>query len=228
MAKALYGAGLVDMRNKINGWVFSKNRYGGYVRTKVTPVNPQTDYQAKARQRLSNLSSQWRGLTDSERKQWRDAAQDFPVIDIFGNPQQLAGNALYVQLNTNLLVAGQSTISSPPLPEAIPNLFIDGVSADTSGPTLDISVSENSDPTGFVVAVYSTGNVGPGIKFVKNRLRFLDIISISTGTIDAQSAFDSRFGNLIKGQRVSVQVRLISKTTGQAGIPAQGTTIITT
>lgn len=227
MAKALYGAGLVDMRNKVNGWVFSKNRYGGYVRTKVTPVNPETDYQAQARQRLSNLSSSWRGLTDSQRKQWRDAAQDFPIIDIFGNPQQLAGNALFIQLNTNLLIAGQSTIDSPPLPEAIPNLFITGVSADTSSPAYDISVSENSDPSGFVCAVYTTGNVGPGIKFVKNRLRLLGTISISTGVIDALSDFNSRFGNLIAGQRVSAQVRLISKTTGQAGIPAQGSTIVT-
>ena len=43
MAKILTTAIVADIRNKLNGSVFSKNRYGAYVRTKVTPVNPQTD-----------------------------------------------------------------------------------------------------------------------------------------------------------------------------------------
>ena len=42
MAKIKMTAIVADMRNKLNGSVFSRNRGGAYIRTKVTPINPQT------------------------------------------------------------------------------------------------------------------------------------------------------------------------------------------
>ena len=53
MAKILMTAIVADIRNKLNGSVFSKNRYGAYVRTKVTPVNPQSTAQQNTRNNLS-------------------------------------------------------------------------------------------------------------------------------------------------------------------------------
>jgi len=44
--KMKFGAIVVDGRGKIGGHVASKNRGGAYLRTKVTPSNPQTGYQA--------------------------------------------------------------------------------------------------------------------------------------------------------------------------------------
>lgn len=45
MAKIKFGMMMTDARGKLGGQVFSKNRSGSYVRTKVTPVNPQTTTQ---------------------------------------------------------------------------------------------------------------------------------------------------------------------------------------
>ncbi len=226
MAKVLFGAGTTDMRNKLNGWVYSRNRYGGYVRSKPTPVNPQTTYQQKQRQQLGNLSSQWRGLTEAQRQAWKDATGDFQITDIFGFPQKLAGNVLYIRLNQNLLNAGESGIDAPPLPVAIPDFFASDLTADSATPSLSISVSEATVPANFACAIYATGTVGPGISYVKNRLRFIGTADATTGEIDILSLWQDRFGDLVAGQKIVVRVRLISTDTGQAGIPSEVSAII--
>ena len=63
MAKIKLSAIVSEMRGKLNGSVFSKNRGGAYIRTKVTPVNPQSLAQGLVRATLTNLSQAWRGLT---------------------------------------------------------------------------------------------------------------------------------------------------------------------
>lgn len=226
MAKVLFGAGTTDMRNKLNGWVYSRNRYGAYVRTKTTPVNPQTSYQQAVRQRLGNLSSQWRGLTESQRKAWRDATPDFQVIDIFGYPQKLAGNTLYVRLNQNLLNIGESSINVPPVPESIPDFFLDSMEAVASPAAITLTTSEATVPTGFSLAIYATGNIGPGVSYVKNRLKFIGTAEATASEADITDLWTDRFGEPIAGQKIIVRARLISTTTGQAGLASQTEALI--
>lgn len=226
MAKLKFTAIVSDMRNKLNGSVFSKNRYGSYVRNKVTPVNPQTSYQQAQRQQLGTLSSGWRGLTQAQRDGWIAAAPNFPVTDIFGDPKVLSGNALYVQLNKNLLNAGQSQIDDAPTAASIPTFSVDAVNADSSAETLTIDVSDTSAPTGTSVMVYATPNVGAGISYVKNKLRFIGTATVTSGSADIYDLWNARFGNLIAGDKVTVRIALVDNTTGQAGVPSQAVGVI--
>src|SRR5437867_2761155 len=118
MAKLLFTAVVADMRNKLNGTVFSKNRYGAYARTKVTPVNPQSTAQQNQRNTLSTNSAAWRGLTEAQRQSWIDGAINFPTTDIFGNSKILSGQALYVKFNNNLASIGVAPIDTAPTPVA--------------------------------------------------------------------------------------------------------------
>lgn len=220
------GATTPDMRNKLAGWVYSKNRYGNYARRKVTPVNPQTIYQQQVRQRLGNLSAAWRGLTQAQRQTWIDASASFPVIDVFGYPINLSGNILFVRMNQNLLNIGQSTIDTAPLPEGIPDLFADTLTAAAGTPALSLTISEQTVPTGYSLAVYATGNVGPGKSYVKNLLKFIGTGTATTGTVDLLSLWQARFGTLVEGQKIVVRVRLINETTGQAGVASQAEAIV--
>lgn len=226
MAKIQFTAFMADARNKLNGNVFSKNRYGNYIRNKVTPVNPQTSYQQQQRQQLGNLASQWRGLTQAQRDAWGAAVTNFPRKDIFGNTQYLSANTLYVTLNKNLTNAGSSVISDPPSPVAIPEFIVNSVSAAAGAGTLTISVTPDAVPSGFVLFVKATGNVGPGKNFVKNLLRFIGTATVSSGTADIASLWIARFGSLVAGQRITVQAFLVSTDSGQAGVPSQATTIV--
>jgi hypothetical protein len=224
--KTLFGAIIVDGRNKLNGHVMSKNRYGSYMRTKVTPVNPQTSYQMAKRQQLGNTSSSWRGLTQDERNSWINAAPNFPTTDIFGNPKILSGQALFVGLNGNLLDQGLPIINTAPTPVAIPTISSDGFSATESTGIMLSTFTTTATSPDFALKVYATPNITPGRQFIKNRLRFLGTFDPSINPITFGGQWANRFGSLVAGQKVFIQVNLVSAITGQMGVPVQNFTVV--
>lgn len=219
MAKVLYGAGTIDQRNKIAGWVYSKNRYGNYIRQKVTPVNPQTQYQSQQRQILGNLSGNWRGLTEAQRDSWVAAAPSFPVTDVFGNSMVLAANALYIALNKNLTNAGIATITTAPSPVSIDPFSITAFTGAAGTPSLNVTINPAALPSDTTLFVYATPNVPTGINFVKNRYRFIGTGTPSAGVVDILTIWQNRFGTLQAGKKVFVKLALVSNLSGQQSVP---------
>lgn len=227
MAKILTTAIVADIRNKLNGSVFSKNRYGSYVRTKVTPVNPQTEAQQDARNLLSTFSQAWRGLTEAQRQGWIDAAQNYPITDIYGNQKILSGNALFVRLNTNLALVGVAQISDAPSPVALPALTTLSVAADDSANTVIVTFAPTPVAADFALVIMATGNVTPGKNFVKNLYRTVTFVDAAgTSPADISAAWTAKFGDPVEDQKVFVKAFFISKTTGQAGIPQLAQTVV--
>jgi hypothetical protein len=227
MAKILTTAIVADIRNKLNGSVFSKNRYGGYVRTKVTPVNPQTASQQNVRNQLSTNSQAWRGLTEAQRQGWITATADFPFTDIFGNSKILSGSALYVKLNNNLNVVGEAAIASAPSPVAIPALVLGAIAADASTGVVTVAFTDTPVPADFALVIQTTGNVGPGKSFVKNLFRQVSVqAAAATSPATITTEFAAIHGAPVEGQKIFVRAFLVSTITGQAGIPVMGSTIV--
>lgn len=227
MAKILTTAIVADIRNKLNGSVFSKNRYGSYVRTKVTPVNPQTTAQQNVRNRLATNSQAWRGLTESQRQSWIDAAPSFPVTDIFGNTKILSGNALYVQLNNNLAALGLSAITTAPAPVAIPAITSFSLDIANSALAVEAGFAPTPVPANFAMILEATPQVSPSINFVKNKFRVVTIVdAAATSPKSFGTEYSAMFGVPVIGKKVFARVRMVSKTTGQAGIPVQAQTIV--
>lgn len=227
MAKVLFTAVVADMRNKLNGTVFSKNRYGAYTRTKVTPVNPQTAAQQLVRNRFGGRSSAWRTLNDAQRQTWIDGAPQFPIFDIFGNQKILSGQALYEQLNLNRELIGESPMGSCPAPQSVGNVVLDSITADVSSEQLMLNSSTATVPSGFTCVVEATPVYSPGIYFVKNKYRFVQLLE-ATGGFNGQNiytAWSALFGLLVDDQKVSVRVKFINNYTGQAGVPSSATVI---
>jgi hypothetical protein len=225
MAKVLFTAVVADMRNKLNGTVFSKNRYGAYTRTKVTPVNPQTTFQSAVRTNFGNTSGAWRGLTQAQRNAWIAQAQFFPIIDIFGNSKVLSGQALYQQLNRNLFTAGQSAISSPPSPAAIPAFYAVSCASSVAGADT-VTASVTTVPAGHTMMVAVTPGLTPGIGFAKNRFRVLETATLTASVATITTAYRARFGTPVAGNKLFVKLYLIDNTTGQMSVPSEVSTII--
>ena len=227
MAKILFTAIVADMRNKLNGSVFSKNRYGAYVRTKVTPVNPQSPAQQLVRNRLSTNSQAWRNLTEAERQSWINAAADFPQTDIFGNTKTLSGNALYVRLNNNLATLAELPLASAPAPVAIPTLILVSAVTSAGAGLVELTTGPGNVPALFSIVVEATPMISPGVSFVKNRYRQtlvkppLDNALSSFGL-----AYIDKFGPLVEGQKLFFRAFMVSNVTGQAGIPVSLMTLV--
>lgn len=57
MALVQFGGGILDARGSIGGQVFSKNRFGNYMRARITPVNPNSARQAVVRAIVQALAA---------------------------------------------------------------------------------------------------------------------------------------------------------------------------
>lgn len=224
--KIVWGALVTDGSGKLGGHVASKNRGGSYLRTKVKPANAQTPAQQNARNRLSTFAQGWRGLTELQRESWNNAVSNFPVVKN-GRTQFLSGEQLYVRLNANLVLIGESPIDTAPLPGAIPELIIDGVSADVSSNAVLITSLSATVPMGFSLVLFATAPYSPGKYNVSNKYRFIGLVTLAMGSFDAHAMYEAKFGSLVAGQKLSVKCFLISTTTGQAGIPTTQNCIIT-
>lgn len=226
MSKVLFTAIVADMRGKLAGTVFAKNKGGNYTRTKTTPTNPQTTFQQAQRAILGNLSSSWRGLTDAQITAWNAAAENFPYTDIFGTQRFLSGAQLYVGLNKNLEAAGQTTITDAPTPQELPSILASAATITAAG-TATVTIDPATIPADFVLVVYATDQVPNGISFVKNRFRYLGTFTVTAGVADINTALVARFGTQIAGTAVTIKVAFLSTISGQLTLPSSIRTIVT-
>ena len=217
------GFGLVDGRGKLNGHVASKNRAGAYVRTKVSPVNPQTSYQLTSRNLLSTYSQGWRALTQAQRDAWDAAVADFGKTDVFGDIRNPTGKNLYGKLNINLENAGQTPITDPPLPSGGGQVVAGAVVMTNGGAK---SVAHTGDTAGHTVLVFATPGVSPGKKFVKNDYRLLTTFTGGAASPAViTTAYNARFGQPAVGTRVAVKLVSVNDTTGETSVASESTTI---
>lgn len=209
---------VAEISGKINGTVFSKNRYGAYARTKVTPVNRNTVKQQGARAILTIVSQAWKSLTEAQRKGWIEGSKNFIRTNVFGDVRNLSGSALFARLNANLLHIGVSQIANCPLPVSVPSIDTLSGTADNGDQSMTLSFSPAID-AGVSIEVYATAGLSAGKNFVKSEFK-----KIATKT----SAFET--GNTIAadyiavfgavpaaGTKVFVQLKHIDATTGQPG-----------
>lgn len=225
--KAKWGMIVVDGRGKIGGHVASKNRGGSYFRTKVTPVNPSSTAQQTVRNRLSGLSSGWRGLTAAQRQAWNSAVSDYAKTDIFGDLRNPSGFNLYQRLNNNLLNVGQAAVTVPPAVEAVDAMTSFSAAAATGAQTVTLTYAP-AIAADHSVIVRATPALSPGVSFVKSEFRQIDVIlTADASPFSIETEYIAKFGAVgAAGQKIFFELVQVNNNTGQAGIPIQASAII--
>jgi hypothetical protein len=218
--KTKFGSIIVAGSGKIGGHVASRNRGGSYLRTKVTPVNPSTSYQAAIRNRLATISSSWRGLTADQRAAWNGAVSQYQKTDIFGDLKTPSGFNLYQLLNNNLRRIGEAAITNPPLPVSLP-VITTGELASVHAGAMTITFTEDPVVTASVVEVSATAPQSAGKSFVKSEFRIIgNMPAVTAHVADITTLYNDKFGAPANAlEKVFVQLRQISTASGQAGIP---------
>lgn len=219
--KTKFGSIIVDGRGKIGGHVASKNRSGSYLRTKVTPVNPKTSFQTAIRNRLAGLATGWAGLTDAQRGAWNAAVDKWKKSNIFGDVVISSGFNLYCRLNSNILMAAGTAITTPAVPVAIPPITTLTLTGAVGTPALSLVFAPTPVATNYTLMIEATPALAPGKTFVKNMFRIVSTVAAAgTSPKNLLADWNTKFGTLTPaGNKVWVRVTLVNKLTGQAGIP---------
>jgi hypothetical protein len=227
MAKVKFGAMMTDARGKLGGHVFSKNRGGAYLRTKVTPSNPQTEAQVSQRALLSQFSQNWRTLTEAQRLAWSAVVPQYATTNVFGDLVNPSGSNLYTRLNINAAIAGGSAISTPPLPLGTATASNLVVTADVSDGSVELAFDPATVPTGQVMVVEATPQLSPGIDNANSQFRQIAVLPAATASgADVAADYIAKFGGLTAGRKMMVRVKFIRIATGEVSQSLVASTIV--
>lgn len=214
MAKIKFGMMMTDASGKLGGQVFSKNRGGSYVRTKVTPLNPRTTAQSNVRGIFAAISSDWSSISESDRASFNGFVNDYARTDVFGDLRNPSGKALFQRLNQNLAISEQAGIAVCPPPIAVPFSNTRSAVGDVSNTELNVTTDGNTD--GSKIVIWATPRLSQGTTFVKNKLRQLQVAEGGDAEIvEIWDAYTAKFGAPQVGDNIYIGVRVINEQ-GQA------------
>ena len=233
MATIKTSALVADIRGKVGGNIFSRNRGGAYVRMFTAPVNPSTSKQAAIRGLFGTLMTEWRALSPANQKAWENAGYDF--TNRVGDTITVSGVALYIKANMVLLSSGLERISFPPLaPLALTNVVaqqgsqVDATFTTATGALVSadlvLRTSEAAFQAGEFIHLKASFPHSKGIKSIRSvSTRLLPAIDISAEvpssglvTLDIVSALNEGLGVTLydANTNISIEVGLMSEGEG--------------
>lgn len=214
---ALFKPGPVvgQVSGRVGGSVFSHNKGGAYIRNGAIPVTSTTADALNAKARLTNSSQAWGALTATQRLAWAVFAQNTPLLNRLGDSRPVPANALYIALNTRLVQAGQSTISTPPATDAPASLASLVLSADIGTGTYDITFTPTPLGAGLMPRIFAAKVQRDSINYVADQLRLVQFgAAAQASPLDIQTAVEAKFGPSVVGEKVVVQVDVLDTATG--------------
>lgn len=203
-----------EVRGKLNGSVASRNRAGGYLRNKVTPLNRNTSFQAAVRATFTSFTKNWSNLlTNVQRGEWIAFALANTITNIFGDVRHLTGANYYLATNAALVNAGMATVTDPPASTAVGNIGgITLVGTVAAGGTLTAATNESNMPAGAKLNFYSTVPLSPGVNFVRSALRYIGTLPVGGSPYDIKSFWIAKYGAFptTTGKKIFVSVQTIT------------------
>jgi hypothetical protein len=223
-----------EIRGSVNGVTYARNRFGLYVRSKASPVQPRTPAQTARRAQLTVLSQRWRTLSESDRAEWRALAEELTRSDTLGLTYRLSGLQAYLQINLWRALLGLTPQDNPPPQLAAPSpVSISNVNYIDDQDKLEIEFTPA--PYAGALAIWATAPFSRGINFVApSRYRIVAIRKPSnfggnvTSPQNIATEYATKFGIPIQelvGKRIAVALTPISYgAANTAGVAGQRTT----
>lgn len=217
MAKIKFGMMMTDARGKLGGQVFSKNRSGAYVRTKVTPSNPRSARQSLVRQSLGAISASWSGLSNAQINTWTNAVSAWVGTNIFGDNVAPSGKTLFVKLNLNLANVGLPPITSAPPKLDMPLMGEPLVFFNI--PTGYTTLTEIGIPPDAKLIISATPKLSRGTRFYKGKFRQIAVIDadIADG-YEVGTPYAAKFGTITQGDNIAFEFKFVLEN-GQMSVP---------
>lgn len=229
MAKIILGPMVGAASGSVGATTFSHNRYGTYTRRRAIPVKSNTVPATNAKARFTSRSQAWQLEADATRLAWREWANDHPITDTLGQQQILQPNAAYIRLNTRLEAVGLPPIILPPIaapPTGLLSLVVDG---DIGLGDVDLEFTTTPLSATQHLNIYAAVVNSAGITYVQNLLRQIGISgAAAVSPFDIETLVENRFGTLIVGQTLHVEVSVIDSATGLISGALKSTIVITT
>jgi len=208
-----YGGGVLDARGSVGGQTHSRNRFGNYVRSRTTPVNPQSSRQNLIRAAVAALAPQWSNvLSQAQRDSWEVYGDAITRTNKLGQQIKLTGFNMFVRSNTIRLQSADSVILPGPttltLPGADPvfEVEVDEANQELSV-TFDPLLAWNQDDDGFMY-VFMSQPKAAGVTFIGGPFRLAGAIDGDTASPPTSPQILPAPFPVAEGQQISCRARI--------------------
>ena len=128
---------------------------------KCYPTGVTTGAQLARRASLKKISKSWVALTNEQRSEWDRLAEHATGASSLGQKAELSGMNLYVRLNANRVMAGETIVADAPMGQvAVPNVSYESVIVT---PQLVIFGGIKHESAPFKLVVKMSGSQSSGI-----------------------------------------------------------------
>lgn len=223
MGKVKFSAAVSEIRNKVGGVVYSRNKYGAYMRGYVVPVNNNTPAQAAVRETFGEISASWKTLSNEQRSEWSSVAASLKKTDIFGSQYSSNGFQFYVQLNTERVLVGNTISAFPPEIVGIPQFSNIEVTFDYSTVDFTFNILSSNLTSNQALVIRATAPQSLGKTFFKNLYGVIAVVSDATNVpYNAFTDWVVKYATFEDNSRIGWQLYVVDKTTGLRSAPING------
>lgn len=194
------------------GVTHSRNRYGQYVRSRATPVNPNTSAQVVARAYLQTASAGWRALTQAQRDAWDTYAATKPRTNSLGQTYYLTGAQTYVGYYGLYSQAGLTVLVIPPTSgPATPLATLTITMDDPDVPDCDAAFTATPLAAGVKLMLETTPMVSAGRQYLQDYRLLVTSAAAAASPLAFETQYVARFGTLQEDAKVGARARTIAQ-----------------
>jgi len=190
------------------GTTASRNRFGQYLRTRATPVNPNSGAQGLVRARMAANSAAWRAITGAQRAGWADLGLSMVRSDSLGQSYTLQGNQAYASVNNNRLLSTLAIVADAPA--LVTPAVITSATITLTAASLSIAYTPTPMPAATYLAVYASPQRSAGRSY-ESDFRFIKLSAVAGATpLVALTEYTAKFGVPVLGNRIFFSLVAIS------------------
>lgn len=194
---------------------------------KCYPTGVATGAQLARRASLKKISKSWVALTNEQRQEWDRLAEHATGASSLGQKAELSGMNLYVRLNANRVMAGESVMADAPAAQvAVPNVVYGSVAVTPQYMALG-GIKHESAP--FKLVVKMSGSQSAGISNGWSKTVIITPgMEDDWGEADVTTLYMKTIGvEPTPGQKVFVEAYWLDTDSGFAGQVAKEAVIVT-
>lgn len=188
-----YGHGISRISGKIGGAVHSRTAYNFALRSLPTRTVRVSSFQQKQRTNLSPIALAWAALSEDKRAEWNTFAGFYASWPNSNPTRQLSGYHVFLELNNNLHLIGDSGISDPPwTAKTLTFLWDDHLITDGG---IRFTIRPDTPAGGWYPYMRFTPSLSPGIQCIEKFLRYVPLQEIDSETFLFTDTYAARFGS---------------------------------
>ena len=212
MALVKYGP-FAQLSGSINGWVYSHNRAGAYIRNRSLVTNPNTSFQVEARGNFRDAVDAWtNNLSDTSRGEWETYAANTPVLNRLGDPILLSGQQMFIRSYQAIAMVGGDAPTGAPAIFDLGTFTVPTITADASAGELSIAFN-NGDAwavaEGGFLSIKQSRPQNETINFFRGPWRFVGSVAGALIPPASPATIPALFLPLTAGQKLFFEVRAI-------------------